>query len=181
MTTANKITISRMALVPVFVAFQLIVFPGHEWIALAIFVLASATDYLDGHIARKYDQVTDFGKFMDPLADKLIVTAALILFVENGQMAGWACLVVVAREFAVTGLRLIAVERGIVIAAAFSGKVKTMASCICIAVMLTPLHALQIFPWLTVDTLCVAIILVTTLYSGIEYFVKSGDLLKEQS
>lgn len=169
-----------MALVPVFVAFQLIDFPSHQWVALGVFVLASATDYLDGYIARRYDQVTDFGKFMDPLADKLIVTAALILFVEDGQMAGWACLVVVAREFAVTGLRLIAVERGIVIAAAFSGKLKTMASCICIAVMLTPLHGLQILPWLNVDALCVAVILVTTLYSGVEYFVKSGNLLKEQ-
>lgn len=181
MTAANKITILRVGLIPFFVACELIEFPYHQWAALVIFVIAAATDYLDGYVARKYNQVTDFGKFMDPLADKLIVAAALILFVENGQMAGWACLLVIAREFAVTGLRLIAMERGVVIAAAFSGKVKTMSSCICIIIMLLPIHDFRIFPWLTVDDVCVFIILATTLYSGIEYFVKAKDLMKEDS
>lgn len=179
MTAANKITILRMAMVPFFVACYLIEFPAHEWVALAIFAAACATDFFDGYVARKFNQETDFGKFMDPLADKLVVASALILFVESGQMAGWACFLVIAREFAVTGLRLIAVERGVVIAAAFSGKVKTMASCICIIIMLLPIHDVRILPWLTVDDVCVFIILATTLYSGIEYFVKAKDLMKE--
>ena len=122
MTTANKITIFRVILIPVFLVLMYLRFPGHTYWAFGVFVLASLSDFVDGYIARHYNQVTDFGKFMDPLADKLLVVAAMLLFVEQHQMPAWALLLVVAREFAVTGLRLIAVDNGRVIAAAWSGK-----------------------------------------------------------
>ena len=109
MTTANKITIFRVILIPVFLVLMYLRFPGHTYWAFGVFVLASLSDFADGYIARHYNQVSDFGKFMDPLADKLLVVAAMLLFVEQHQMPAWALLLVVAREFAVTGLRLIAV------------------------------------------------------------------------
>jgi CDP-diacylglycerol--glycerol-3-phosphate 3-phosphatidyltransferase len=161
----------RIALVPFFIAAALIEFPWHEYVALALFIIASATDSLDGYVARKYDQITDFGKFIDPIADKLLVTAALLIFVERGQMASWACFIIIAREFMVSGLRLVAVEKGAVIAAALSGKIKTAASVFCISVMLLPLHDEVLFATVTVDMVCTAVILLTTVYSGVEYFV----------
>lgn len=178
MTTASKITIARIGAIPFFIAAVLLDFAGHDYVALAIFIIAAATDSLDGYVARKYNQVSDFGKFIDPIADKLLVTAALLIFVERGQMASWACFIVIAREFLVSGLRLVAVEKGTVIAAAFSGKVKTAASIVCICIMLLPFHSAQIFQWLTLNGLCVAVILVTTVYSGIEYFVDNREALK---
>ena len=179
MTTANKLTILRVILIPVFLLLMLLDFSGHLWLALLVFILASITDYLDGHIARKYNQVTAFGKFMDPLADKLLVTAALLVFVQWGQIPGWAAFVILAREFAVTGLRLVAAADGTVIAAGISGKVKTFSSLICLCLMMTPLHsAVLIRPAFTVDVLCVIVMLIVTLWSGGEYFVKFGKLLK---
>ena len=109
MTTANKITIFRVVLIPVFLVLMYLRFPGHMYWAFGVFVLASLSDFVDGYIARHYNQITDFGKFMDPLADKLLVVSAMLMFVEQHQMPAWALLLVVAREFAVTGLRLIAV------------------------------------------------------------------------
>ena len=178
MTTASKITMARIALTPVFMALVLIEFPGHLWAGIAVFILASATDGLDGYIARRHNQVTNFGKFVDPLADKLLVTAAILVFVERGQMPSWCAMLVLAREFAVTGLRLLAVEGGRVIAAAWSGKLKTFASIVMICFMLTPWHTVPLgSPWLTLDFLGSAVILVTTLWSGIEYFVKNRDII----
>ena len=110
MTTANKITMLRVALIPVFVVLMLLRFPGSNLIALGIFILASISDSVDGYIARKYSQVTTFGKFMDPLADKLLVTSAILIFVEWGQIPSWAAFLIIAREFAVTALRLVAVD-----------------------------------------------------------------------
>ena len=110
-------------------------FPGADYAALAIFIVASLTDMLDGKIARKYNLVTDFGKFADPLADKMLVTAAMLWFVETGKMAAWMLLIVLVREFAVSGLRMIASDKGRVIAAGWSGKVKTAATMVCIVVM----------------------------------------------
>ena len=123
MTTANKLTIARVVMIPIFLAVLYLDVPGAKYIALAVFILASLTDFVDGYIARHYNQVTDFGKFMDPLADKMLVCAAMCWFVEIHQMPGWALLVVLLREFAVSGLRMVASDKGRVIAAGWSGEV----------------------------------------------------------
>lgn len=170
MTTANKLTLCRVVMIPIFLVLLYVDFTGHLWAALAVFILASVTDFIDGYVARHYHQITDFGKFMDPLADKLLVMSAMAWFVEVAWMPAWAFFVVIARELAVTGLRLVAVEQGRVIAAAKSGKVKTACTMVGIILML-------IFPTATLRLVCVAVILVTTIYSGIEYFVKNKDVL----
>jgi CDP-diacylglycerol--glycerol-3-phosphate 3-phosphatidyltransferase len=172
MTTANKLTIARVVMIPVFLVVLYLGFPGCRYWALGIFVVASLTDTLDGYIARHYNQITDFGKFMDPLADKMLVMAALCWFVEQGGMAGWVLALVLLREFAVSGMRLVAVEKGRVIAAGWSGKIKTASTMVCICLML-----LGIPTWLNLT--CQGIILVTTLYSGVEYFAKNLDVFKE--
>lgn len=178
MTTANKITVARVVLIPIFLVFLLLDFKYSNVLALVIFAIASASDGVDGYIARKYNQVTTFGKFMDPLADKLLVTSALMVFVERGQMPCWAAFIIIAREFAVTALRLVAVGSNIVISAGFSGKVKTFVSMIAICFMLTDLHSLFIIPkLLSVDGLAVALMLATTVWSGIMYFVRHAKLL----
>ena len=170
MTTANKLTLCRVVMIPIFLVLLYVDFTGHLWAALAVFILASVTDFIDGYVARHYHQITDFGKFMDPLADKLLVMSAMAWFVGVAWMPAWAFFVVIARELAVTGLRLVAVEQGRVIAAAKSGKVKTACTMVGIILML-------IFPNATLRLVCVAVILVTTIYSGIEYFVKNKDVL----
>ena len=172
MNTANKLTILRVIMIPVFLLVLYLRVPGANYWALAIFVLASLTDTLDGYIARHYNQITDFGKFMDPLADKCLVTAALLWCVEIGQMPGWALLVVIIREFGVSGLRMVAADKGRVIAAGWSGKVKTASTMVCVVLMLLP-----IAPW--VNSICVAVIVLTTIYSGVEYFMKNLDILAE--
>ena len=166
MNTANKLTMLRVIMIPVFMVALYLNFPFHNIVALVIFILASVTDFIDGYIARNFNQITDFGKFMDPLADKLLVTAAMLWFVEAGQMPAWALLVVIAREFAVSGLRMVAAPKGIVIAAAWSGKIKTASTMVCICIMLVPIPAI-------LNTLCVAVILITTVVSGVEYFIKN--------
>ena len=164
-------------MIPFFMAAALINFTGHDYVALAIFIIASVTDSLDGYVARHYNQVSTFGKFIDPLADKLLVTAALLIFVERGQMASWACMIVIAREFAVTGLRLVAMEDGIVIAAGTSGKIKTALSIVCSCIMLLP-HNFALQPWwTTVDWINVIIIVAVTVYSGVDYFVANKAVL----
>ncbi len=177
MTTANKITIFRFLLVPVLVVLMYLDFPGHMYWALGVFILASMSDFADGYIARHYNQVSDFGKFMDPLADKVLVVAAMMLFVEQGYMPGWALLIVVTRELAVTGLRLVAVDNGRVIAAAWSGKIKTTATMLGIILMMA-FGIPQDIAWL--NTACWVIIVATTVYSGAEYFVKNKDVLRFQ-
>ena len=169
MTTANKITIFRVVLIPVFLA---LAYAGQKYWAFAVFVLASLSDMLDGYIARHYNQITDFGKFMDPLADKVLVMAAMCFFVERGCMPGWVLAIVLLREFAVSGMRLVAVEQGRVIAAAWSGKVKT-------AVTMVGLCAMLLFSQHTwVNTLVSLLILLTTVYSGVEYFYKNRDVFR---
>ena len=172
MTTANKLTILRVVMIPAFLAVVYWGFPGSGYVALAIYIVACLTDWLDGYIARHYNQVSDFGKFMDPLADKCLVVAALCWFVENGQMAGWVLAVVLLREFAVSGMRLVAVEKGRVIAAGWSGKVKTASTMVCICLMLFGIPG-----W--AERVCEVIILVTTIYSGVEYFAKNLDVFKD--
>ena len=164
-------------MIPFFMAAALMSFKGHEYVALGIFIVASITDSLDGYVARHYNQVSTFGKFIDPLADKLLVFAALLIFVERGQMASWACMIVIAREFAVTGLRLVAMEDGVVIAAGTSGKVKTALSIVCSCIMLLP-HDFAAHPWwTTVDLINVLIIVLVTVYSGVDYFIANKKVL----
>ena len=174
MNTANKLTMLRVIMIPVFLVALYLDFSFHLVVALAIFILASITDFIDGYVARHFNQITDFGKFMDPLADKLLVTAAMLWFVEMRQMPAWVLLIVIAREFAVSGLRMVAGPKGIVIAAGWSGKVKTASTMVCICIMLIPPLAGFGIGSLTLNTICVAVILVTTVYSGIEYFVKNA-------
>ena len=171
MNLPNKLTLLRMAMVPVYVALLLIDFPHHTLIALGVFILASLTDLLDGHIARSRNLITDFGKFMDPLADKVLVISAMICFCELGAMPAWAVIIVIFREFAVSGMRLVAVEGGRVIAAGWSGKVKTAATMVCLCLMHLPIPQ-------PVNWACIVVIVVTTLYSGVEYFVKNRDVFK---
>ena len=173
MNLPNKLTMLRILLIPVFMVVLYWGFPGATWVALAIFIIASFTDMLDGKIARKYNLVTDFGKFADPLADKCLVMAALCWFVETGDMMGWVLAAVLLREFAVSGMRLIAVEKGRVIAAGWSGKVKTASTMVCICLIL-----FGIPHWL--NLVCQGVILVTTVYSGVEYFVKNWDVFSEK-
>ena len=172
MNTANKLTILRVVMIPAFLLVLYLDVPCANYWALAIFAAASITDTLDGYIARHYNQITDFGKFMDPLADKCLVTAAMLWFVEVGQMPAWALLIVIVREFAVSGLRMVAADKGRVIAAGWSGKVKTAATMVCVILMLLPLPEI-------VNQICTAVIVLTTIYSGVEYFMKNADILTE--
>ncbi len=171
MNLANKITMVRVCLIPVFVVLCYWEFPGHRLTALAVFILASISDYVDGRLARSRDMVTDFGKFMDPIADKTLVMAALCMFVGWGRTPAWVLLVILAREFAVSALRLIAVDNGKVIAAAWSGKVKTASTMVCIILMLA------VTDNMILDFLCNLVMLVTTVYSGVEYFVKNKEVI----
>ena len=172
MNTANKLTLLRVFLIPVFLVVYYWGFAGSRYVALGIYIVACLTDLLDGYVARHYNQVSDFGKFADPLADKMLVTAAMLWFVENGQMAAWMLLIVICREFAVSGLRMIASDKGRVIAAGWSGKVKTASTMVCIVVMFIPnLPAV-------LNAVCVWVITLTTLYSGVEYFVKNKDVIQ---
>ena len=180
MNLPNKLTLTRIVLVPVFMIFVSLTSldavangtfqPLYYLLAGIVFAAASFTDFLDGHLARKWNMVTDFGKFADPLADKMLVTAAMLWFVEIGQMPAWALLIVIVREFAVSGLRMIASDKGRVIAAGWSGKVKTAATMVCVVLMFLPIPPV-------VNTLCVWVITLTTLYSGVEYFVKNKDVI----
>ena len=169
-TTANKITLVRVALIPIFL---FLAYRGLRWPALIVFIIASLSDLLDGYIARHYHQVTNFGKFMDPLADKMLVLAAMCFFVEKGQMPGWVMALVLFREFAVSGLRLVAAEQNRVIAAAWSGKVKTTCTMVglCFMMVFGKYEAMNIFVSF--------VILATTVYSGIEYFHKNRDVFRD--
>ena len=174
MTTASKITLSRVLMIPVYlVTMYLSHGQSNVWmyISLAIFIIASLTDFVDGYIARHYNQVTDFGKFLDPLADKLLTIAAMCMFCEWGVFPAWALMIVLTREFAVTGLRLIAVQKGNVIAAGWSGKVKTASTMVGLCVMMA-LPGIAIL-----SNIVMFVIVATTLYSGIEYFVQNWKCL----
>ena len=174
MTLASKITLIRVAFIPIYLVFMYLGAGTPNiwmWLALAVFIVASVTDYIDGQIARKKNQVSDFGKFLDPLADKLLVISAMCMFCEWGMMPAWALMLVLAREFSVTGLRLIAVGKGNVIAAGWSGKVKTAATMIGLCIWMA-------FPTIEILGLLVtAVIIVTTIYSGIEYFIQNWNSL----
>lgn len=174
MTTASKITLVRVFMIPlVMIAMYLSkgVSGMWMWVALGLFIIASVTDFIDGQIARKCNQVSDFGKFLDPLADKLLTIAVMTMFCEWGRFPAWALMLVLTREFAVTGLRLVAAPKGRVIAAAWSGKVKTASTMIGLILwMLLPENTM-------VGLVVSAVIVVTTVYSGIEYFIKNWNCL----
>ena len=174
MTLASKITLIRVAFIPAYMVLMYLSGgqPGlFMWLALGVFVLASLTDYVDGQIARKCNQVSDFGKFLDPLADKLLTIAAMTIFCQWGMMSAWALMLVLTREFAVTGLRLVAVGKGKVIAAGKSGKFKTASTMIGLCVLM----AFPTLPYLA--PIVNGVIIVTTVYSGIEYFVQNWNCL----
>ena len=173
MTTASKITLVRVALIPIFML-TFLLSPGHtwlQWVSLAVFVIASLTDFLDGHIARSRNQVTDFGKFLDPLADKLLVISAMCIFCQWGLMPAWALMIVLTREFAVTGLRLIAVGKGRVIAAGWSGKVKTFSTMVALCVWIV------FHDWTWLNWIIILVIVLPTIWSGVEYFIQNWDVL----
>ena len=173
MTTASKITLLRDLMIPVCMAFLYLSGGAGVWMfaALAVFVLASLTDFVDGYIARHCDQVSDFGKFLDPLADKLLVISVMCVFCQWNVMPAWALMIVLTREFAVTGLRLVAVGKGNVIAAGWSGKVKTASTMI-------GLCAMMAFPGISwLNWTVIAVILITTVYSGIEYFIQNWSCI----
>ncbi|MBQ1170111.1 MAG: CDP-diacylglycerol--glycerol-3-phosphate 3-phosphatidyltransferase [Oscillospiraceae bacterium] len=174
MTLASKITLVRVALIPAYlVTMYLSGGQAGLWmfLSLAIFIVASLTDYVDGYIARHYNQVTDFGKFLDPLADKLLVIAAMSMFCEWGVFPAWALMIVLTREFAVSGLRMVAGPKGKVIAAGWSGKVKTFSTMVGLCVMM----AFPQVQWIGVAVMVV--IVGTTLYSGVEYFIQNWNCL----
>ena len=178
MNLPNKLTVLRMVLVPVFMAVLLL---WNRYVALGIFIFASLTDFVDGKLARSRGLVTNFGKFMDPLADKLLVLSAMVIFVQEGRMPGWVCMVVIARELAVSGLRMVAASNGVVMAAGWSGKIKTACTMVGLCVMMVPKVAdIAIFGSFAVNMLMWIIILVTTVVSGIEYFAKNGSVLVKE-
>ena len=174
MTTATKITLARVAMIPVFMVTMYV--SGGEsnvwmWASLAIFIIASLTDFVDGYVARHYNQVSDFGKFLDPLADKLLTLAAMCMFCQWGTFPVWALMIILTREFAVSGLRMVAGPKGKVIAAGKSGKFKTASSMVGLCVWMA-------FPGsLLLGNIVTAVIVITTVYSGVEYFIQNWNCL----
>ena len=174
MTTASKITLLRVFMIPVYLV-TMYLSRGESnvwmWISLAIFIVASLTDFIDGYIARHYNQTSDFGKFLDPLADKLLTLAAMCMFCQWGTFPAWALMIILTREFAVSGLRMIAGPKGKVIAAGKSGKFKTASSMIGLCVwMAFPASVLM-------GTIVTWLIVITTVYSGVEYFIQNWNCL----
>lgn len=196
MNLPNKLTISRMVMIPVFIVFFYVNFPGHNFVALAIFIIASLTDLLDGKIARKYNLVTNLGKFLDPIADKVLVLAALVVFLTRpyvfvANLGDWALIaagcgvaIILAREIIVSGFRMVAASAGVVIAADIFGKYKTVTQDISVVVLLIGMgiaeftsHIVgQIVNYVGLAFFAVSVIL--TIVSGINYLVKNREVLK---
>ena len=174
MTTASKITLLRVAMIP---AYMLTMYLSGGaagiwmYVSLAIFILASLTDYIDGYIARHYNQTTDFGKFLDPLADKLLTIAAMAMYCQWGVFPAWALMIVLTREFAVSGLRMVAGPKGKVIAAGKSGKFKTASTMVGLCAMMA-FPGIDLLNWIVIG-----MIVVTTVYSGVEYFIQNWNCL----
>ena len=175
MNLPNKLTIFRVILIPFFVVLLLFDLTAYDkWIALAIFIVASLTDFLDGHIARKYNLVTNFGKFMDPLADKLLVCSAMICLVELSRIPAWVVIIIIAREFIISGFRLVASDNGVVIAASYWGKFKTVFQIVMICLMIADLPPLAL---VTQIVMWVAVVL--TVVSLVDYLLKNKDVMRE--
>ena len=176
MNLPNKLTMLRVILIPFFVVFMLgsLLGDADKWIALGIFIAASLTDLLDGKIARKYNLVTDFGKLMDPLADKLLVSAALICLGEMGRLAAWIVIIIISREFIISGLRQIAADNGIVIAASYWGKYKTTFQMIMICLLILNIDVLSL-----ISAIVTWIAVILTIVSLIDYMVKNRQVFME--
>lgn len=178
MNLPNKITITRVCMIPIFLIVYFSDIKNAQVIATVIFAVAALTDGIDGHIARKYNQITTFGKFMDPLADKLLVSTALIVLVQVGKVPAWIVSLIIAREFAITGFRTIAVSSGVTIAASSLGKVKTMTQMTSILLLLLNNPILRTYN-IPLDMILLYIALFFTLLSGIEYIYKNKAVFKD--
>ena len=175
MTLPNAITLMRIMLVPVFLSYV-----NLDWrvVALVIFCIAAATDFIDGYLARKMGQVSNFGKIMDPVADKLLVLAALVSFVAEGKMAVWVVITVLAREFLISALRIVAAKEGVVIAADISGKIKTVVQITCIITILAADAGVKVFPpSVDINFYAAWLIAAVTVWSGFDYLVRHRSLL----
>ena len=178
MNLPNKLTLFRIALIPLFLLILYLDFGNgaSNWIAFAIFCVASATDAVDGYIARKYNLITDFGKFMDPLADKLLVCSALIALTDMGRIFGWIVIIIIAREFIISGFRLVAAGKGNVIAAGNWGKIKTVVQMAATMLLIIDFKNVPMF---VITQIFVYAALVLTVISLVDYFIKNKDVLKE--
>ena len=175
MNLPNKLTMFRVILIPFFIVFLLVpITPIDKWIALGIFIVASLTDLLDGYIARKYHLVTNFGKFMDPLADKLLVCSALICLIELDRIPSWMVIIIIAREFVISGFRLIASDNGVVIAASYWGKFKTTFQMIAVCLMIADIAMLSL-----VTSIVTWIAVILTVVSLVDYLIKNKDVMKD--
>lgn len=178
MNVPNSLTILRIALIPFFVFFMLTdMGVAGKYIALAIFIIASLTDTLDGYLARKNHQITNFGKFMDPLADKLLVCSAMICLVDKQRLASWIVIVIIAREFIISGFRLVAADNGIVIAASYWGKAKTVSQMVMIILLILDLGG----SFAVLETIFVWLALILTVVSLVDYVAKNRKVLSMQS
>ncbi len=173
MNLPNKLTLGRVILVPFFIAAYLM---GFFWVALILFCAASITDYFDGMLARKHDLVTNFGKIMDPLADKILVYSALCLFIESGIIKAWMLIIILAREFAIAGMRAVAASEGKVLAADLSGKIKTVLQMVAVIVFLLGLSLGNQEKVMLIGNIVFYAALVMTVYSGCEYIIKNKDI-----
>jgi CDP-diacylglycerol---glycerol-3-phosphate 3-phosphatidyltransferase len=192
MNLANKITIARILLIPLFILFFAeyplwltensrffgFIHVYGTYIALGVFLLASASDKLDGYIARKYNQITNLGKLLDPLADKLLISVALIMMVQSGMVATWIAVVIIAREFVITGLRMVASEQGIALSADRLGKLKMVLQVIAIAAVLLDNYPFQLITMIQVDQVLMLAAAALTIYSGIHYLLNNYKLIK---
>ena len=175
MNLANKLTMLRILMIPVFIA--VLVYSKdrdivYRYIALGIFIIASATDALDGYVARRYNMITDFGKLMDPLADKILVSSALIILIELGNISSWVVSIVIAREFIISGIRLIATEKNIIIAASPLGKLKTVSQMLSVILMLLSIKAISLITDLSVWLMCIL-----SVVSLLDYIIKNKKVL----
>ena len=177
MNLPNKLTILRVIMIPFFLVALLVDgIPAGKWVALAIFIIASFTDMLDGKIARKYNLITNFGKFMDPLADKLLVSAALIALISLGKIPAWIVIVIISREFIISGFRLIASDNGIVIAASYWGKIKTVTQMVMIVLLIADFSNSIID---VLETVFIYLALALTVISLVDYLIKNKNVLKD--
>ena len=175
MNLPNKLTIFRVILIPFFVVLLLFDITAYDkWIALAIFIVASLTDFLDGYIARKYNLVTNFGKFMDPLADKLLVCSAMICLVELARIPAWVVIVIIAREFIISGFRLVSSDNGVVIAASYWGKFKTTFQIVMICLMIADLE-----PLILITQIVMWVALALTVISLVDYLIKNKSVMQD--
>ena len=179
MNLPNKLTVLRILLIPFFLLFLMTDLAGDysKWIALGFFIIASLTDFFDGFLARKYQLITNFGKFMDPLADKLLVCSAMICLINTGQLAAWIVIIIVAREFVISGFRLIAADNGIVIAASMWGKAKTVSQMAMIIVLLLNIDLPFFF---VLGQILIWVALVLTIVSLVDYIIKNKEVLGSQ-